>query len=51
MNRAQELADWPIEAPTTEAGKRAAELHAAWSKQHARIANVEREYLDAQKAV
>lgn len=51
MNRAAPLATFPLVNPTTDAGKRAAELHAAWAKHHDRIAAVERAYLGAQEAM
>lgn len=51
MNPAAPLATFPLSNPTTDAGKRAAELHVTWAKHHDRIAAVERAYLDAQKAL
>jgi hypothetical protein len=51
VNPAAPLATFPLGNPTTDAGRRAAELHATWANHHDRIAAVERAYLDAQEAL
>ncbi|HEX3241119.1 MAG TPA: hypothetical protein VHR18_13415 [Solirubrobacterales bacterium] len=43
------VAPFPIADPTTDAGKQAAELHAAWREQHGRAAQVETDYQAARQ--
>ncbi|HWP33195.1 MAG TPA: hypothetical protein VNL97_05555 [Solirubrobacterales bacterium] len=48
MHPATPPTDFPIQKPTTDAGKRAAELHQDWSDQFARAGQVEADYVAAQ---
>lgn len=48
MHPAQTPTDFPIQKPTTPAGKQAAELHKAWTDQYARANQVEVDYVAAQ---
>jgi hypothetical protein len=51
VNRPNEPTRWPISDPQTEAGKKAAERHAEWCEQFARVEKVEADHAAARRAV
>jgi len=51
MHRPEKPTDFPIQKPTTPAGKRAAELHKTWTEQYERANQVEVDYVAAQAAM